>query len=135
MEGEVLPARRVTVVGRVREDVSSIPSGVSFGLKKVGESVHDTIILKSSSGKPFRVSQARPSSDKITVKPQQSEEPFLAERRYLVSAFVSMERDQQHSIQFQVVSNAGDKYHVDVPVQYFGVASSIRPVATNGDGP
>jgi hypothetical protein len=67
--GEPLPVYRVPVDGRVLPDIQISPPDILFGACTLGDTVAETIVLRSWSGKPFIVKQIRGIKDDLTIRP------------------------------------------------------------------
>jgi hypothetical protein len=67
--GTALPPIMVPAEGRVREEVEATPSTIYLGVKKIGTSCVETVVLHSPNGKPFEIEKIESSSSSVHVEP------------------------------------------------------------------
>jgi hypothetical protein len=115
---EQLPALPVRVTGRIAEDIQVVPSEVTFGAVRIGESASETVTLRSLTGRPFTFQAAETSIDGVTVvSSSQAGEPTACR----VALRPVQTGAKAGSVRFQL-SSGGRSIIVPLRMSYVGLA-------------
>jgi hypothetical protein len=110
----------ISVEGVVRPDVQALPRSLWLGMCVVGQTLKDTVIVRSVSGKRFELLEVDASSPEITVIPLKvsSQEGNSFQVCYLATK----EGYQNATLRFSLrMSGNGQQVVVMVPVAYHGM--------------
>jgi hypothetical protein len=116
--GELLPATRVRVTGRVERDVEVLPPSAPGGGREVGTVYEQTVTLGSLSGRQFKVIDMKAAGEGLSVR--------LSGSEYLIRQECGRVGPQTGRVEF-FVDAADGAYSVPVEVTYVGIPTAERP--------
>jgi len=119
--GEAIPPKRLRVRGVVKEDIEAVPSVVLLGACPVGGTAQETVVLRSTSGKPFEVRAVKTTSQHLVAEREGQTAPNL--KQYRISQRVTWGDPQNGSITFRVEAERGEALLVTVPVLCLAIPS------------
>jgi hypothetical protein len=114
--GQRLPARKVSLRGRVVEDVQASEPSVHFGRRAVGGCGQETVMLSSMTGRPFRVVAARSNSPALVIHPW----PMQSGQAFILKVRFTMPGDIEVTALFEIEDHGGRRYTISLPVRYLG---------------
>jgi hypothetical protein len=116
---ERLPPVILPVQGVMREDVQAAPSAVMFGMVRAGQTVEETIVLRSVSGRKFTVKSAEAISKESELVPIRAVD---GSAEYRLRQAVKGMGSQARKAVFTVLElSSGKIVKVEVPVSYYGM--------------
>ncbi len=119
--GERLPGKDFGITGEIVPDVAARPKEIQLGRHPCGARVKEAVRLVSLANRRFRVKNARPDAEHLTVSRVEEER---AGWLYTLETNVPKAGDQRTEVQFIVVDEEdGKEYAVVVPVRYHGAAN------------
>lgn len=118
--GKRLPTIALPVEGFVREDIQAAPEAVAFGVVPVGQTVAETLFLRSAGNRDFKVEKVGVSSEGAKVEPTERGTSAPG-RAFRVTQRVSRSGHQAGTITFTVRQAMGQTLRIVVPVSYHGI--------------
>lgn len=116
---ESLPRVVIPAEARVLEDIQTTPVSISFGAHRLGQMVHETIVLRSWRGAHFEVARVECEGKDLTASPMKMD-PALKE--YRVMQRITALENQRGGVRFHVRAAGSEVQVLTVPVNYFGTA-------------
>ena len=110
--GKELEARNIPLTGEVVEDVQPTTPMIHFGRGAVGANGEEFVGLRSLTGQPFKLIEAKGSAS-LGVRQE-------AETRFRVSLPFTKKGDAEEEVSFYVEDAKGRKFRIALPVRYFG---------------
>lgn len=114
-DGKLLPAKKLIVVGIMHEDVEPMPSPLVFGALPIGETVKETVVLKSITGKPFKVEEWQSLSYGLRVELVEMGDKM--EASFAVSQNGTTAGNQWTEARFRV--HVGNQPSQEIPLKIF----------------
>jgi hypothetical protein len=121
--GVIVARVPLPIRGRIKEEVEAIPSCMQLGARCCGETINETIILRSLVHKSFEVLQVNTSTKDIQLKALANTHPD--ESRYALSWSLSKSGDQVERIDFILRYESGRTVSVSVAASAHGTVRSI----------
>jgi hypothetical protein len=116
--GALYPSLVLPVVGRIASDVHPLPDSLVLGPGRTGETLSESVTLRSASGMPFEVGKIDISSPDITVQPALV--PGAAGNTFRILQKVSKAGTHSSSVRFSVRKDSGKGSTIVVNVVCLG---------------
>jgi hypothetical protein len=117
--GELLPAIHLPFVGRVLEDVQSVPNFISFGARKLGAEVQEVVVLQSFSRAEIAVEKVEVSGQSLSV--DRMENGLHGLPCFRIQQRVSKTGNNSETVVFSVGSAEAERRKLPIVVHYFGL--------------
>lgn len=125
-DGKMLPAKELIVMGIMHEDVEPTPSPLILGAVPIGQTAKETIVLKSITGKSFKVEKIQPLSNDLRV--DLIEKGDRKEPMFVVSQKGTTVGDQWTEALFRVQIENQPSRDISLRIFYFGQEKAQKAV-------
>lgn len=125
-----LPIVKLPVEGRVMGDVQALPDSLALGARGIGETLTETITLRSISGVPFEVTRIKPDFKDTTVEPITV--AGVSDKAFRICQHITRSGKQMFSLRFFVIKKNGECSTVLVNVSYHG--TPVNEAALDREG-
>jgi hypothetical protein len=119
--GEKLPHVIFPVEGLVQEYIRALPECLVLGVRPVGQTVAETVVLYSANTEPFQVQSTQTDTGDITV--QQAPDQSTSGKTFTVRTNISTLGRKEEQIRFCLTMRNGEKEIVSYSVSYVGIPS------------
>ncbi len=124
--GERLPSAALPVGGVIKEDIQVIPPSLLFGAVRVGDTVEETVVLQSLSGRTFDVLSTSASTDTVTVR------QLDAGRVFRIALRIAEPGPRNAFVTFVVrIADTAPMANIGLRVFFTGLASTTVPSDLN----
>lgn len=130
-DGQRLPKVLLSSSGRIVEDIEALPPALLFGGCALGDSVEETVVLSSRTGRAFDVIKVECDTHDVTLSPLKRPSPMA--QGFCVKQHIRRAGSQSTLVRFSVrypLTNA--ELTIPLRVSYFGV--SPAPTSQSGGG-
>jgi hypothetical protein len=112
-DGKQYPYLEFPVSGTVSADVRVVPTALHFGALNIGESREEIVVLRSNSGKSYKVETFHSSSEDVVIKPADTNIPGA--QAFRVTQKASHMKNSSALVRFSIRSEVTP----DTPVELF----------------
>jgi len=120
-DGEQFDGVPLRVRGTVVDDVEMLPPMILAGAVTVGQTVTDTVVLRSRSGKRFAVTEVRPASGEVRCE-SPADADTAAQCKFRITLHASEVGSQQFEVTFTVRTSADSEGRaLPLRLAYFGL--------------
>jgi hypothetical protein len=116
--GERLPPMHVHARGFVQQCVQIVPSDIILGVRTVGDTAEETLLLQSSTAAPFRIGAIQAGSD-VSIEPLVS--GYHHDIPIRIRHKIMSVGDQCQVLRVNVASSDGTKIELPLKVTYYGM--------------
>lgn len=109
---------RVRVAGRVLSNTYCLPEAVLFGAREVGETLEETVEIRSYDGHSFEILAVESNHEQLSVRQVYQGKHV---RRFRLSQKVSHVGDSIGNVEFVIRTTNGRESKISLPVRYHGM--------------
>jgi hypothetical protein len=118
----VLPILRVPAYGRVVEDVRAAPEAIQLGAVTAGKVIEESVVLRSSSRRPFDVENIEVSDAATTVRLNAASADVKA---YRVATRATGAGNRTATVQFTIRQGQSPPVVVSVPINFLVLPGGV----------